>query len=107
MTAASPTPSGSELTPEVTTGGAGRHRLQRGHAKAFVEGRKRKRRGSFIENPQCIDGNKAEKPDHFVHAALHDSDPEAREAGTLVADDDEPQVFVERVIGELAPKDGK
>ena len=91
----------------MTTGRAAGHGLQRRQAEAFVARGKDEAGGRFVEAAQGFERDEAEEAHDVLHAAL---DHGLAHGGILrdgVADDDQAEVLVDGMRGELFAHHGE
>src|SRR5260370_32666793 len=84
-----------------------RHGLEWRQSKTFVERWKYEGSRTLVENTQRIKWDEAQKARTVLHAAVNHGSPDGRVAGNLIADDDQPQVGIKRMAGELVAHDGE
>ena len=78
-----------------------RHGFQRGQAEAFVERGEGEGSGAGVEHTQGLRRDEAQEAHVVLRAALDDGAAELRVLGELVADDDQFQVAIVRVVTQL------
>src|SRR5438093_1465690 len=78
-----------------------RHGLERRQSETFIQRGEHESGRALVKNTQRIKRHEAKKARAVLDAAVNHGPPDGRIAGNLIADNDQAQIGIERVAGEL------
>ena len=79
-----------------------RHGFERRQSESFVQRRKQKRRGALIEDAQDVLRDEAQEAHVTAHARAHDRAAQIGLLGQRIADQQQFQLRIARVVGQFA-----